>query len=51
MRICKFLADGRRHIDEFCFSGDCSGVDDAGERAYSAEAVNSDLLRHAAVLP
>ena len=46
VRICKLLADGRRHIGEFCFSGDCFGVEDAGQRAYSAEAVNSDLLRH-----
>jgi len=39
VRISKLLADGRRHIAEFCFSGDCFGLDNASERAFSAEAV------------
>ena len=39
VRICKLLADGRRHIAEFCFSGDCFGLDNATERQVSAEAV------------
>jgi len=26
VRICKLLADGRRHIAEFCFAGDCFGL-------------------------
>ncbi len=39
VRICKLLADGRRHIAEFCFGGDCFGLDTASERGFSAEAV------------
>src|SRR5215472_10473975 len=34
VRICKLLADGRRHIAEFCFSGDCFGIDITSERRY-----------------
>ena len=41
VRICKLLADGRRHIAEFCFSGDCFGLDNATERQVSAEAVGA----------
>jgi len=44
VRICKLLADGRRHIAEFCFSGDCFGIDNAGERQYSAEAVDEVIV-------
>jgi CRP/FNR family nitrogen fixation transcriptional regulator len=44
VRICKLLADGRRHVGEFCFSGDCFGLDDVGERLYSAEAVNDIVV-------
>lgn len=44
VRICKLLADGRRHIAEFCFSGDCFGVDDIDERPYSAEAVDNAVV-------
>jgi CRP/FNR family nitrogen fixation transcriptional regulator len=44
VRICKLLADGRRHIAEFCFSGDCFGVDDFNERPYSAEAVDNAVV-------
>src|SRR5262249_43168153 len=40
VRICKLLADGRRHIAEFCFSGDCFGIDNASERIYAAEAID-----------
>lgn len=40
VRICKFLADGRRHIAEFCFAGDAFGFEDPGERGFSAEAVD-----------
>ena len=43
VRVCKLLADGRRHIGEFCFSGDWFGIDSGGERLYSAEAVD-DLI-------
>ena len=31
VRVRKLLADGRRHIAEFCFSGDCFGVDGTSE--------------------
>ena len=41
VRVCKLLADGRRHIAAFCFSGDCFGIDDINERPYSAEAVDN----------
>jgi CRP/FNR family nitrogen fixation transcriptional regulator len=44
VRICKLLADGRRHIAEFCFAGDCFGIDDASERVYSAEAVDNVIV-------
>ena len=44
VRICKLLADGRRHIAEFCFSGDCFGIDTAGGRRYSAEAVDDAVV-------
>ena len=43
-RICKLLPDGRRHIAEFCFAGDCFGLDGGGERALSAEAVGDLVL-------
>jgi CRP/FNR family transcriptional regulator, nitrogen fixation regulation protein len=39
IRVSKLLADGRRYIGEFCFSGDCFGLDTANERVFSAEAV------------
>ena len=44
VRICKLLADGRRHIGEFCFSGDCFGIDGSGKRLYSAEAVDDVIV-------
>ena len=44
VRICKLLADGRRHIGEFCFRGDCFGIDGGGERLYSAEAVDDVIV-------
>jgi CRP/FNR family nitrogen fixation transcriptional regulator len=44
VRICKLLSDGRRHVVEFCFSGDCFGVDSVGERSYSAEAVDDVVV-------
>jgi CRP/FNR family nitrogen fixation transcriptional regulator len=42
--VCKLLADGRRHIAEFCFSGDCFGLDGTGGRPYSAEAVDDVIV-------
>jgi CRP/FNR family transcriptional regulator, nitrogen fixation regulation protein len=44
VRICKLLADGRRHIGEFCFSGDWFGIDNGNERLYSAEAVDEVIV-------
>jgi len=44
VRICKLLADGRRHIAEFCFNGDCFGIDITSERRYSAEAVDDVVV-------
>lgn len=44
VRICKFLADGRRHIAEFHFSGDCFGLDDTDGRLFSAEAIGDVVV-------
>jgi CRP/FNR family transcriptional regulator, nitrogen fixation regulation protein len=44
VRISKLLADGRRHIAEFCFGSDCFGLDDASERVFSAEAVDDVIV-------
>jgi CRP/FNR family nitrogen fixation transcriptional regulator len=44
VRICKLLADGRRYIAEFCFSGDCFGLDSATMRNFSAEAVSDAIV-------
>jgi CRP/FNR family nitrogen fixation transcriptional regulator len=44
VRISKLLADGRRHIGEFCFSGNWFGIDDGSERLYSAEAVDDVIV-------
>jgi CRP/FNR family nitrogen fixation transcriptional regulator len=44
VRITKLLADGRRHIAEFCFSGDCFGLDNAAQRLYAAEAVGDVVV-------
>ena len=39
VRISQLRTDGRRHIAEFCFSGDGFGIKSAAERSFSAEAV------------
>lgn len=44
VRLCKLLADGRRHIAEFYFSGDCFGLDNLPERLFSAEAVSEVIV-------
>jgi CRP-like cAMP-binding protein len=44
IRICKLLPDGRRHIAEFCFAGDCFGLNTSGARGFSAEAVGDVVL-------
>ncbi len=43
VRVCKVLADGRRHIAEFYFAGDCFGLENIPARLFSAEAV-SDVI-------
>jgi len=44
VRVCKLLADGRRHIADFHFSGDCFGLDNLPERLFSAEAVDDVVV-------
>lgn len=44
VRVCTLLADGRRHVGEFCFTGDCFGFDGSAERLYSAEAVGDVIV-------
>jgi CRP-like cAMP-binding protein len=44
VRLCKLLPDGRRHIAEFCFAGDCFGLGGGEERSFSAEAINDVIL-------
>jgi CRP/FNR family transcriptional regulator, nitrogen fixation regulation protein len=44
VRVGKLLADGRRHIAEFCFAGDTFGFEDGAEREMSAEAVGDVVL-------
>jgi CRP/FNR family transcriptional regulator, nitrogen fixation regulation protein len=39
VRISRLRTDGRRHIIEFCFSGDGFGLEGDAERSFSAEAV------------
>jgi CRP/FNR family transcriptional regulator, nitrogen fixation regulation protein len=44
VRLCKLLADGRRYIAEFYFSGDCFGLENMPERLFSAEAVSDAIV-------
>ena len=44
VRMCKLLADGRRHIAEFFHAGDCFGLDGVGERLFAAEAVGDVIV-------
>ncbi len=44
VRICKLLTDGRRHIAEFYFAGDCFGLDNLPQRLFSAEAVGDVVV-------
>jgi CRP-like cAMP-binding protein len=47
VRITKLRSDGRRHITEFCFSGDAFGLEGAAERDFSAEAVeDATVMRY-----
>ena len=43
-RACKFLADGRRHIDAFYKPGDVFGFELGQEHQFSAEAVSACAL-------
>jgi CRP/FNR family nitrogen fixation transcriptional regulator len=44
VRLCKLMADGRRHVAEFYFSGDCFGLENMPERLFSAEAVSGVIV-------
>jgi len=44
VRICRWMADGRRHIAEFCFAGDCFGLPASGTRAATAEAIGEVVV-------
>ena len=44
VRLCKLLADGRRHITEFYFGGDCFGLENMPRRLFSAEAVGDVIV-------
>jgi CRP/FNR family nitrogen fixation transcriptional regulator len=44
VRLCKLLADGRRHVAEFYFSGDCFGLENMPARLFSAEAVSGIIV-------
>ena len=44
VRLCKLMADGRRHVAEFFYAGDCFGLDGVGERLFAAEAVGDVVL-------
>jgi len=44
VRICKLMADGRRHVAEFFFAGDCFGLDGESERVFAAEAVGDVIV-------
>jgi CRP-like cAMP-binding protein len=41
VRLCRHVADGRRHISEFVFAGDVFGLGEYRVYPYSAEAVNN----------
>lgn len=44
VRLCKLLSDGRRHIAEFFYAGDCFGLDGVGSRSFAAEAVDEVVV-------
>jgi CRP/FNR family transcriptional regulator, nitrogen fixation regulation protein len=44
VRICKLLADGRRHISKFCFPGDSFGQPAIDARVASAEAIDEVVV-------
>lgn len=44
VRVCKFLADGRRQIEAFHAEGEIFGLETGGVHTMSAEAVNDSTL-------
>jgi CRP-like cAMP-binding protein len=44
VRISKLFVDGRRHVAEFCFGGECFGLDEPQEHGFSAEAVTEVIV-------
>lgn len=44
VRISRLFADGRRHVAEFCFGGECFGLDEPREHGFSAEAVGDVVV-------
>jgi len=44
VRLCKLLADGRRHIAAFYFAGDCFGLENLSERLFTAEAIGAVVV-------
>src|SRR5689334_11884140 len=44
VRLCKVLADGRRHVLSFHFAGDFFGLGLIGERLQDAEAVDDAVV-------
>jgi CRP/FNR family nitrogen fixation transcriptional regulator len=44
VRVCKFLSDGRRQIEEFHVAGEMFGFEIGTERVMSAEAINDCTL-------
>jgi len=44
VRICNLLRDGRRHIAQFSFPGDCFGLSAFATRAGSAEAIDEVVV-------
>jgi CRP-like cAMP-binding protein len=44
VRLCKLLADGRRHIAAFCLAGDLFAFEAVGEHFQSAEAVDEVIV-------
>jgi CRP/FNR family transcriptional regulator, nitrogen fixation regulation protein len=44
VRLVTLLADGRRHIGNFCYAGDCFGFEVGNIRTFSAEAVEDCII-------
>jgi CRP/FNR family transcriptional regulator, nitrogen fixation regulation protein len=44
VRIYKLLANGRRHIGQFCFADDCFGIHAVGPRAASAASIGDVVV-------